>query len=168
MINMKRDTSINLPKYKLFQKVLSFSWLKPSMLVEIICSLFIILFVYAALSKLLDFHKFKVEIGKSPLLASIAGLVSITIPSIELLLSLFLAIPRYRLLGLYGAYSLMVSFTTYLIVVLNFSFYVPCTCGGLLQSMSWKSHIIFNCIFIFLAIMAIVMNLKYFNHPHKK
>ena len=41
-------------------------------IIEIICLLYILLFVYAAVSKLLDFENFQVQLGQSPLLSAFA------------------------------------------------------------------------------------------------
>lgn len=151
-----------LPKQNALLRIASFSWVKRSVVVEVICFLFIVLFVYAAVSKLLDHQKFSIELSKSPLLTNFSSLVAWIIPSIEILISIALSIRSLRLIALYAAFSLMVMFTAYLIAILQFSFYVPCTCGGVLQQMNWDTHIIFNCVFIALALTAI------FLEPNKK
>jgi hypothetical protein len=145
-----------LPKQNVLLKIVSFSWLKRSVDVEVICFLFIFLFMYAAVSKLLDYEKFKIELGKTPLLTNIAGCIAIGIPLIEIVISLMLAKSGLRLYGLYASFSLMVMFTAYLIAILQFSFYIPCTCGGVLQKLNWDAHIVFNSVFIILAVIGIL------------
>ena len=54
--------------------------MKKTMVIEIICALFIILFMYAALTKLLDYEKFRVQIGQSPLLTAFAGWIAWMVP----------------------------------------------------------------------------------------
>jgi uncharacterized membrane protein YphA (DoxX/SURF4 family) len=112
--------------------------------------------MYAGASKLLDYERFRIELGKSPLLAGIAEWVGWALPAGEILLSTLLVIPRFQTLALFMAFSLMVMFTAYLITILNFSFYVPCTCGGILQGMSWKTHIQFNLVILLLTMTAIL------------
>ena len=124
---------------------------------EIISFLFTFLFAYAAVNKLLDYQKFEVQLEQSPILTSIAGVVAIGIPLAELAIVLMLIFRRSRLLGLYFSFSLMVAFTTYIILILNFSFYVPCSCGGILENMSWIEHLFFNVLFTILAIAGIVL-----------
>jgi uncharacterized membrane protein YphA (DoxX/SURF4 family) len=138
--------------------------MKRSIIVEIICLLFIILFVYAALNKLTDVEKFRVQIGQSPLLTSIAWWVAWVIPISEILISLMLAISPLRLIGLYAAFSLMVMFTGYIIAILNFSEYVPCSCGGVLEKLGWTEHLIFNIGFTLLGMAGIVLHSK--EAPH--
>src|SRR5690606_36081179 len=111
--------------------------MKKKIIIEIIVSLFILLWVYAALSKLLDYQTFKVQLGKSPLLTQFAGFAAIAVPVAELLIAVMLLLPRLRLLGLYASLFLMSLFTTYLVAILNFSYYIPCSCGGILSGLSW-------------------------------
>lgn len=122
---------------------------------EIICFLFILLFSYAAISKLMSFDQFKIQLGQSPLLTVFAGWVAWVIPTVELVIALLLMIPKFRLFALYGCFTLMSLFTIYIIAILNFSDYVPCSCGGILEKLGWQEHLIFNVIFLILAIVAI-------------
>jgi uncharacterized membrane protein YphA (DoxX/SURF4 family) len=117
--------------------------------------LFIILFVYAAVSKLFDFSSFNAQLAQSPLLTGFTGWVIWIIPTIEIMIAILLAIDHFRLMGLYAAFSLMVMFTAYIIAILNFTDYIPCSCGGVLQHMSWKTHLIFNIGFVLLAAVGI-------------
>lgn len=125
--------------------------------IEVICFLFILLFVYAAVSKLADVQKFQVQIGQSPLLTNIAGFTAWFIPIIEIVVAFLLAWPRLRLYGLYGAFALMVMFTAYIIAILSFSEHIPCSCGGVLEKLGWTEHLIFNIVFIALAAIGILL-----------
>lgn len=122
-----------------------------------ICLLFIVLFVYAATSKLLDFETFQIQLAQSPFLGAYAGMISVLAPGIEILLAGMLIIPRYRLIALIGCYGLMVMFTAYIVIILNFSDFIPCSCGGVLEKLSWTQHLIFNIVFIVLAGVAILL-----------
>ena len=127
-----------------------------TLITEIISTLFILLFVYAAVSKLLDFQKFRVQVGQSPILTSLGNWIVIVVPSIEILISIGLIINKLRLKAMYGTLILMTIFTTYIVFILNFSPYVPCSCGGILDKMGWKAHLIFNLCFVLLAIFGIL------------
>lgn len=131
--------------------------IRKSLVYEVIASLFILLFVYAALSKIMDFEKFRVELGKSPVLNAFSGIVAVVIPVIEIIISIYLATKRYQLIAFYAAFMLMVVFSAYIVDILNFSSYVPCSCGGVLQNMSWPQHLVFNIGFIILSIIAILI-----------
>lgn len=129
--------------------------MKKKIAIEIINALIVLLWVYAAISKLLEFDTFKVQLSKSPLLTRFAGAVAIALPGVELLVAAALISKRFYQLGLYGTLFLLVAFTAYLIVITNFSHYIPCSCGGILSGMSWNTHIAFNCLFIVLTLVAV-------------
>jgi uncharacterized membrane protein YphA (DoxX/SURF4 family) len=134
--------------------------MKKQIILEIICLLYVLLFVYAAVNKLIDVEKFQIQIGKSPLLTPFASWVAWTIPITEILISILLVIPKSRLVGLYASFSLMVMFTAYIVAILNFSSYVPCSCGGVLEKLGWTEHLIFNIAFVLLALGGIAIITK--------
>lgn len=127
---------------------------------EIIRAVLISLWVYAAIIKLLDYEKFNIQLGKSPLLTSFAPLIAVVLPAVELLIAALLFIRPVRMLGLYASLFLMVLFTSYLIAILNFSYDIPCACGGILSGLSWKSHIVFNIIVILVIVAGILLERK--------
>lgn len=128
-----------------------------TIMAEVISALFIFLFVYAALNKMLDFEKFEVELGKSPVLNVFSRYIAFTMPVVELLIALLLIIKRFQYIALYASFSLMVIFSAYIITILNFSTYIPCSCGGILENMTWRQHLIFNMGFVVLAAIAILI-----------
>ena len=134
-------------------------WLQnhKGVLVEVICYLFILLFVYAAVSKLTDFGKFKAQLGQSPILTDFAEIIALIIPAIEIAIAIMLIFPAMRRMALYACYYLMTLFTIYIIAVLNFSNHVPCSCGGILEKLGWTEHIIFNLVFVILAVLGIYL-----------
>lgn len=126
-------------------------------LIDIISALFVVLFVYAAVTKLIDYNKFRVQIGQSPLLTAFATTVAWLVPAVEIAVAGLLTVLRFRLLGLYLSFGLMVMFTAYIVVITRFSEYVPCSCGGVLEKLSWNEHMVFNLVFVALGIVAIVL-----------
>lgn len=125
---------------------------------DVIVFMFMFLFIYAAVTKLLEYDLFKAQIGKSPLITRYASLFAWLVPLVELLVAAMLFFPRLQLLGLYGSFSLMFAFTGYIAFILTFSPYVPCSCGGILSSMGWTEHLIFNVGFTVLAVAGITLN----------
>ncbi|MDZ7650263.1 MAG: MauE/DoxX family redox-associated membrane protein [Cytophagales bacterium] len=124
--------------------------------VDIVVFLCILLLVYAAVSKLLDYEKFTVQLGQSPMLTKYAEIFVWFVPLVELIISALLIIPKARIIGLYAAFSLMTMFTTYIILSSRFNDYVPCSCGGVIQNMSWEQHLLFNAAFLFLILIGIL------------
>lgn len=134
--------------------------MKKNIITEIISFLFILLFVYAALNKLLDFEEFKAQIGKSPLITAFASWIVWAVPLTEIIIAIMLAIPRFRLMALYASFCLMIMFTSYIVIILNYSIYIPCSCGGVLEKLGWTEHLIFNIAFVLIAIAGIAIYSK--------
>lgn len=115
------------------------------------------LFIYAAISKIIDFENFRIQVGQSPLLSSFASLIAWSLPALELLISVLLFFKNYRLKALLAAYALMVMFTSYIYIILNYSSYIPCSCGGILEKLGWFEHLLFNLLFILMAGVSIIL-----------
>lgn len=105
----------------------------------------------------MDYQKFSVQIGQSPLLTGFGGSIPWLVISIEILISGMLLIPYLRFMAFFAAFSLMTMFTAYIVAILNFSSYVPCSCGGVLEKLGWTEHLIFNTGFIVLGFAGIVL-----------
>lgn len=114
-----------------------------------------LLFIYAATSKVIDFENFQVQLGQSPMLSAFASYLAYAVPLVELGISILLINSRWRTMGLVLSFSLMVMFTAYIYIILNYSSFVPCSCGGLLEELSWNQHIIFNLVFVALTAIGI-------------
>jgi len=125
--------------------------------IEVICLLYILLFVYAATSKLLDFHDFLVQIGKSPIFSAYAEVAAVGVIIAEILITVLLIFPKYQFLGLLLSLSLMTMFSAYIGILLLWSPFVPCSCGGILSSLGWNEHLIFNLSFLLIAILGILL-----------
>lgn len=126
--------------------------------VEIISILFIMLFVYAAVSKWMGFNKFSAQLSQSPIISPFTSWIVWTIPVTELLISAMLGISKWRLTGLYISFFLMIMFSAYIFTITHYSEFIPCSCGGVLEHMSWNTHLIFNLCFGVLAAMAVIIH----------
>lgn len=122
--------------------------------------LFILLFVYAAVSKLIDFETFQIQLGLTTLLRPVGGWLPWAVVVTELLVASLLCFVKTRLLGLYMSLFLMILFTVYIVIILSFAANVPCSCGGVLQAMGWKDHLIFNSFFLLIALIGILIQRK--------
>jgi len=131
--------------------------MKISTITEIIALLFVILFLYTGISKLMDYSVFREQIALSPLLAPVSNWVAILLPATEIIISVVLFIPRSRLIGLYASLILMVLFTGYVVYILNYNEHLPCTCGGVLEALSWKQRLILNGLLIALAFTGVLL-----------
>lgn len=124
---------------------------------EVISSLLILLFVYTAISKLLDYQPFRMQLSKSPFITAYAVTISWALPLVEVLVAGLLLFNRTRILGLYTSLFLITMFTTYIYAMLQYSYDIPCSCGGVLAKMSWTQHLWFNIGFVVIAITGILL-----------
>lgn len=136
-------------------KIVTFSWLSKATIVEIISILYSILFLYTAVSKLMELDVFQEQIAENPLLEPVAPFITWAVPIVEIILSIILFIPQWRMKGLYASLALMIAFTIYIGAIMIFYKELPCSCGGIISALSWPAHLVFNGVFILLAIAAI-------------
>ena len=129
-----------------------------SILTGSIITFYIVLWTYAAISKLLEFDQFFVQLSQSPVLTSYASILIWVVPSFEILLVLLLIWPKTTKTALYTSYLLMCMFTTYIIIILNYADYIPCSCGGILEELNWTQHVFFNLGCIILALIGLFLD----------
>ncbi|WEK36132.1 MAG: hypothetical protein P0Y53_01345 [Candidatus Pseudobacter hemicellulosilyticus] len=154
----KSTTTIPMPiRRRIFTRI-GTTFKKRNTYVEIICSLYIILFIYTGINKILDYEKFKFEMGRSPFIENMAGLIAVALPAGELIMATMSIIPRTRLLGLYLSTFTMAMFTGYIWLMLTYASDLPCSCGGVLAAMSWNDHLYFNAAFTLLGIAGIIIS----------
>ncbi|SEB10583.1 MauE/DoxX family redox-associated membrane protein [Pedobacter hartonius] len=125
--------------------------------VDIVSYAYVLLFLYAATSKLMDYDNSEMQMSKSPVITDYASILVWLVPALEILISVLIAIPKAAMIGLLMALGMMCAFTGYIFIILNYSDFIPCSCGGVLAMMGWRTHMVFNLVFIFLAIVAIVL-----------
>jgi putative oxidoreductase len=130
--------------------------MKTRTLQSIITDLLILLFCYTAIAKLMDVQEFQRQLNNQEVPEWSKAVLVWLIPASELLVSLLLLIPATRIIGLYGSALLMTLFTGYMaLVVVGYFDRVPCSCGGVLRTMSFPVHLVFNLFFLSLSIAAI-------------
>ena len=112
--------------------------------------LIVLLFVYAGCSKVLAHTLFVNQLSQIIFLKNIAVVVSIALPILEILTGFLIAGNQTQIYGWWLAYILMTIFTVYVAMMLLSKNSLPCTCGGVIASMTWKQHLIFNIFFMFL------------------
>ena len=136
--------------------------MKKNTLIIAITYLLVVLFLYAALSKMLDYKEFNKQLKYSPFISQYSNILSWALPGIEIAVCLLLLISSTRLLGLYASFTLMSMFTVYLVCMLSFSSRedVPCPCGGILGELSWNSHALFNILFVVISLAGIILQRK--------
>jgi len=118
--------------------------------------LLIVLWVYAALSKLLDYEESRRQMLNQVFPIFIANILLWAVPLSELTAAGLLCFQRTRRAGLKLSLLLLLLFTGYIgLVMLNVFGRVPCSCGGILEQMTWGQHLAFNLLFVFLLVFAL-------------
>lgn len=135
--------------------VLGFLSKRRNIIIEIISALFIVLFVYTAMSKLSDYRFFVAQLNTHPGIGPYANTLAWLVPTAELLIVAMLMIPRTKIMGLYSSLAIMTAFTIYLLLMLKYGENLPCSCGGVIKYMTWREHVAFNSGFIILALFAL-------------
>lgn len=129
-----------------------------SLLIEVIASLYLCLYLYTAISKLANFDLSVAQLNKQPFPDAYTPILVWLIPGFELLGGGLLLFSRTKLSGLYLCVGLMSIFTIYVsLVMLNYYGHIPCSCGGLISSLSWKQHLYFNITYMVSGIVAIIL-----------
>ncbi len=126
---------------------------------KIVAALFILLFVYTAISKIGEHQQFVAVLKSSPLIGSFANFVSWGVPVSEIIIAAFLFFPATRKTGLKLSLLLMSVFTIYIAYMILFVPHLPCSCGGVINHLSWSGHLVFNLTLIALSIIGL--------YPHK-
>jgi hypothetical protein len=131
--------------------------MKKTTIIEAISYLLILLFGYAAISKLVDYENFTIQLSKSPYISFFAPLLAWGLPVVELLVAAVMIFPKSKRTGLYGSLFLMTLFTAYIFSMLHFSYYIPCACGGIFAKLDWVAHLFVNIGIMILNLVALAL-----------
>lgn len=165
--------SLILPTLDQFSKASRFVGKHKSTITYFTSMAFVFLFVYTAQAKLTEHATFENMLAKTQVVDTFSGLLSWLIPITEIVISVLLIIPiflkelkprYYKLadklnkIGLWSALIIMIIFTVYLSGIYLFAENHLCHCGGVIESMGWKTHIAFNFFFIAIGIISVKLN----------
>ena len=132
--------------------------LKRQVVIECIAALLILLFLYASVSKFLDFKRFVDEMNNQPLPNSWTPFLVWGIPCLEIAISVALIFEYTRLLAFYASLVFMTLFTIYAIMIIAHFFpYVPCSCGGVIRKLTWPQHLALNLFYVALSVLGLVL-----------
>ncbi|RFM34758.1 MauE/DoxX family redox-associated membrane protein [Chitinophaga silvisoli] len=129
-------------------------------------NLLVMLFLYTAISKLLNYSETVLQMEKSPFITQYAYLLSWGMPVLEIIIAILLIVDKTRLYGFYASLFLMVLFTAYVFAMMHYSYYLPCSCGGILSLLTWTQHLWVNVFFIFVALTGTIF--EKMNHADTK
>jgi len=129
--------------------------MRQSILPDIIACFFILLFTYTGVVKLMEIHLFKEQLVSSPFFGALSSIIAWSLPITELLLAVALIIPFFRLKALYASLGLVSIFTLYVIIIFFIDKELACSCGGIIEQLTPRQHILFNGACVALALLAI-------------
>lgn len=129
-------------------------------LVDIICGLLVLVFVYSGINKLWDHNNFETQIKFIVSYPLVGNIFSYTVPLVELLIAMLISINQTKRVGIYAFLTMMTAFTFYIIFMLGSGKNLPCTCGGFINTLSWKQHLAFNIGLILLAVAGLYLDKK--------
>lgn len=125
--------------------------------INCIAYFFILLFLYTGFVKLTEINLFKEQLTSSPLLGPMVGFITWALPIAEILLAVTLFVPAWRLYGLILTLALMAIFTIYVVVIISIDNHLSCSCGGIIEDLSPRQHVLFNSACVILSGIAILM-----------
>jgi len=123
-------------------------------LLEILASLIVLLFSYASLYKWFYFSDFIKEMNKQPLPKSWTPYLVRTIPAVEIAAAVLLCFRVSRLWGFLLSSLVMLTFSAYTMIILAHGFsYIPCSCGGIIEDLTWGQHLLLDNSFLLISII---------------
>jgi len=129
---------------------------KLTIIVNSIIFLLVLLWIYTAVSKLINIHEFERQLKNQVFGKVFTQWLFWLIPITEISAAILLVLNRTKIYGLVLSAILMALFTGYIgLVLLNFYPRIPCSCGGVLKSLGWHAHLWFNLFFLCSSVLGI-------------
>jgi putative oxidoreductase len=114
---------------------------------------------YALTARLLDFQHFRDEINNQPLPKTWTLWIVYSTILLEIGIITALLFERSRLAGFYISLVLMTIYTLYSVaILLHFFPYVPCSCGGFIEKLTWLQNLTLNLVLLCLSLLSIIVH----------
>lgn len=110
--------------------------------------LLVLLFAYTGINKLLTQKEFSQQLLQNAFLHPFAIPLSFALPIAEIIIAICLVSKHSWIVGIWGATMLMTLFSVYVgFMLIQRQAPLHCTCGGVISSMTWRQHLLFNILF---------------------
>lgn len=110
-------------------------------------------FLYSAITKFIDIDVFVNNIEKSLFLNYLSpNYLAVFIVFFEFSIAVLFFFEKTIRVALFLSFFLLIIFTGYIILMFMYSPFMPCSCGGIIDSLTWEQHIVFNAVLIFLVL----------------
>lgn len=127
----------------------------------VIACLLAFLFLYTGISKILDPAGTYQGLRNQVFPPLLSEMLFYTLPPIELITAILLLRDSTIKAGLLVSSLLMTLFSAYILLVLTGIFgRIPCSCGGVLNSLGWWEHLWFNLVFLALAVVGLWVKMR--------
>lgn len=127
--------------------------MKTQKIITLLSTLLILLWVYAAGSKLAEYKVFTDQLARQPLPHWSIAILAWALPLVEIITALFLYFQTNKI-GFILSSILMSAFSVYVLLALSGAFGdIPCSCAGIIGKLRWKGHLIFNICFTLISFM---------------
>jgi putative oxidoreductase len=124
--------------------------------IKLICFMLAFVWIYTGVNKLYDWGGTQYGMYAQSFPIWLAELLIYILPPLEILVGLMLLVTRTRMIGLLLSLVLMLVFTGYVgWVYFGGRGFVPCTCGGIFNKMSWGTHFWINIILLLMSALGI-------------
>lgn len=115
------------------------------MATEAVSLILAFVFAYTAIAKVYDWNATKLAMYNQVIPDWSKDLLLYGIPMMEVVVALMLFIPRWRYRGFLVSLMLMLAFTGYVAWIwFGLAGRVPCSCGGIISSLTWGEHLVLN------------------------
>lgn len=125
-------------------------------ILEIIVAILMLFWVYAGLTKLLDYDTYWRQVGNIVGNDALAKFLAIVLPLTQLVIAASLF--WNRRIALIASLGMISFFTGYIVCVLYFAPVTPCSCTGIITGLNWQQHLVFNTAILLLNSIAILIN----------
>jgi hypothetical protein len=127
-------------------------------LYQLILSLLVLLMLYAAASKGFSFERFVQQLSKSPLLHEWPQLAAALILLVESTIVILLLFKRTQRAALIASGAMLLLFSGYIMGMMLLSHKLPCSCGGILEKLSWRGHLFLNLSFVLISCAGVYLH----------
>lgn len=117
-----------------------------SLKTQTVAAVLILIFIYSAVNKIIDWKSFMLSLQSSPFIGKNAYTAAWIILFIHFVAAGLLFLPVYRLKGFCLSFIYTLFCSVYISTVLLMNVPLPCSCIGLLRSLSWQQQLFLNII----------------------
>lgn len=125
--------------------------------IDFISFIYITLFAYTAINKFWDLDYIQTSLEKYPIIGPAAPFFTWAVPIAEVIVVTLLFVPKTRFWGIVSSTVLLISFTIYIIYLMAVSSVLPCTCGGMISTLTWGQHLFVNALLSVSGVIGILL-----------